>query len=117
LSLTERISASLNPESVILPLDVTISDAIMNLQDMGFEVTQAVFAKCGTPRVLSKREALAEDAHDKREAKVDMSPKMPLSKSMDGVDSDKGRRRTNLERALGDVRKAVSDALNLHIFL
>jgi len=124
---------SLNPESLILPLGIAISDAIMNLQDRGFQVTQTVFAKCGTPRVLAKREiakreiakseiakreiakreiakreAVDDDDLFKRAARVESSgPKMPLGQSMDS-NGNKGRR-TNLDRALSDVRKAVSD--------
>ncbi len=42
LGLTDRLSGPLNVETVILPLDINISDAIMNLQDMGYQVAQKV---------------------------------------------------------------------------
>lgn len=44
-------------ETIILPLDIQISDAIMTFQEQGFKVTQKVFESCGTPRIISKREA------------------------------------------------------------
>jgi len=114
LALSDRMSSQLNAESVFMPLAVTISDAIMSLQDSGFEVTQKVFARCGTPRVLSKRSAdPREDEHEKREARVeddrDNGRKMPLGKSMnDGKNGGSGNR---LHRVLGEVKKAVRNSI------
>ena len=53
-------------ETIILPLDINISDAIMSFQESGFQITQKVFDACGKPdyltsmggrRKLRKREA------------------------------------------------------------
>ena len=47
-------------ETIILPLDINISDAIMSFQESGFQITQKVFDACGKPNYLnsrSKREA------------------------------------------------------------
>ena len=53
-------------ETIILPLDINISDAIMSFQESGFQITQKVFDACGKPdyltsmggrRELHKREA------------------------------------------------------------
>ena len=47
-------------ETIILPLDINISDAIMSFQESGFQITQKVFDACGKPDYLrSKREAEA----------------------------------------------------------
>jgi hypothetical protein len=40
-------------ETIVLPLDINISDAIMNFQGSGFQVTQKVFDACGTPKFLT----------------------------------------------------------------
>ncbi len=37
-------------EAVVDPIGVRISEAIMNFQDSGYEVTSKVFQNCGTPR-------------------------------------------------------------------
>ena len=37
------------------PIGVKISDAIMNFQNSGYEVTSKVFQDCGTPK-MQKRE-------------------------------------------------------------
>ena len=52
-------------ETIILPLDINISDAIMSFQESGFQITQKVFDACGKPDYLnsrSKREAEAAAA-------------------------------------------------------
>ena len=38
LSLADRLTGPFNAENVILPLDVSISEAIMNFQESGFKV-------------------------------------------------------------------------------
>ena len=42
-------------EAVVEPIGVKISDAIMNFQNSGYEVTSKVFEDCGRPR-LQKRQ-------------------------------------------------------------
>jgi hypothetical protein len=44
-------------EDVVDPIGVSISDAIMNFQNSGYEVTGKVFKDCGTPR-LQKRQVI-----------------------------------------------------------
>ena len=38
LSLTDRLTGPFNVEQIVLQLDISISDAIMNFQDSGFKV-------------------------------------------------------------------------------
>ena len=40
-------------ETIILPLDINISDAIMSFQESGFQITQKVFDACGKPDYLA----------------------------------------------------------------
>merc|ERR1719412_1034529 len=56
LSLSERLAGPFNVEMTIEPISIKISDAIMNFQESGFQVTQKVFELCGTPR-LGRRQA------------------------------------------------------------
>ena len=39
LSLTDRLTGPFNVEQIVLQLDISISDAIMNFQDSGFKVS------------------------------------------------------------------------------
>ncbi|XP_043913441.1 glypican-4 isoform X2 [Protopterus annectens] len=49
LLLAERLDGPFNIESVMDPIDVKISDAIMNMQENSMQVTQKVFQGCGAP--------------------------------------------------------------------
>uniref|UniRef100_A0A673WGB2 Glypican 4 n=1 Tax=Salmo trutta TaxID=8032 RepID=A0A673WGB2_SALTR len=50
LSLAERLEGPFNFESVMDPIDVKISDAIMNMQENSMQVSQKVFQGCGQPK-------------------------------------------------------------------
>ena len=64
ISLADRLTGTFNIESIITPLDIKISDAIMNFQDSGFKITQRVFDGCGTPKLVSRRRRDAQPAAD-----------------------------------------------------
>jgi len=51
ISVGERLIGPFNIEAVVEPIDIKISDAIMNFQESGYEVTQKVFQDCGQPRI------------------------------------------------------------------
>ncbi|KAF6739324.1 Glypican-4 [Oryzias melastigma] len=51
LSLAERLEGPFNFESVMDPIDVKISEAIMNMQENSMQVSQKVFQGCGTPKL------------------------------------------------------------------
>ncbi|CAJ1058328.1 glypican-4-like [Xyrichtys novacula] len=50
LGLAERLEGPFNFESVMDPIDVQISDAIMNMQENSMQVSQKVFQGCGQPK-------------------------------------------------------------------
>lgn len=51
LGLADRLEGPFNFESVMDPIDVKISDAIMNMQENSMQVSQKVFQGCGQPKV------------------------------------------------------------------
>uniref|UniRef100_A0A4W3I0T7 Glypican 4 n=1 Tax=Callorhinchus milii TaxID=7868 RepID=A0A4W3I0T7_CALMI len=53
LMVAERLEGPFNIESVMDPIDVKISDAIMNMQDNSMQVSQKVFQGCGKPKPVS----------------------------------------------------------------
>ncbi|XP_042905110.1 glypican-6 [Parasteatoda tepidariorum] len=59
MMLASRLESSFNIESVVDPIDIKISDAIMNFQENGQAVSQELFKHCGKPR-LGKRDARHE---------------------------------------------------------
>ncbi|KAL6117997.1 gpc4 [Pungitius sinensis] len=50
LSLADRLEGPFNFESVVEPIDVKISEAIMNMQENSMQVSQKVFQGCGQPK-------------------------------------------------------------------
>ncbi|XP_029462530.1 glypican-4 isoform X2 [Rhinatrema bivittatum] len=54
LMVAERLEGPFNIESVMDPIDVKISDAIMNMQENSMQVSQKVFHGCGQPKTLSQ---------------------------------------------------------------
>ncbi|XP_061106181.1 glypican-4-like [Conger conger] len=53
LSLAERLDGPFNFESVMDPIDVKLSDAIMNMQENSMQVSQKVFQGCGQPKLAT----------------------------------------------------------------
>ena len=53
--LADRLMGPFDIEDVVDPIGVKISDAIMNFQNSGFDVTTKVFADCGTPRIQKRQ--------------------------------------------------------------
>lgn len=51
LLLSSRLETSFNIESVVDPIDIKISEAIMNFQENGIAVSQKLFDECGKPRI------------------------------------------------------------------
>ncbi|KAL0973907.1 hypothetical protein UPYG_G00212800 [Umbra pygmaea] len=50
LNLADRLEGPFNFESVMDPIDVKISEAIMNMQENSMQVSQKVFQGCGQPK-------------------------------------------------------------------
>ncbi|XP_013772965.2 glypican-6-like [Limulus polyphemus] len=59
LMLASRLESSFNIEAVVDPIEIRISEAVMNFQENGPAVSKRLFEKCGKPR-LGKREARKE---------------------------------------------------------
>jgi len=55
--LADRLVGPFDIEAVVDPIGVKISEAIMNFQESGYEVTSKVFQNCGQPR--QKRQVTA----------------------------------------------------------
>jgi len=76
MSLSERLVGPFNVEMTIEPISIKISDAIMNFQESGFQVTQKVFELCGTPR-LGRREARPQTSQFVFEKRLEKSHRPP----------------------------------------
>lgn len=59
-NLIKRLEGPFNIESVVDPIDVKISDAIMILQENAPQVSSKIFAGCGMPRKAARKKREAE---------------------------------------------------------
>ncbi|XP_069170229.1 glypican-4 isoform X2 [Procambarus clarkii] len=58
VSVAERLENPFNIENVVQPVNYKVSDAVMNFQEAGHDISNKVFQGCGPPRLgRSKRQA------------------------------------------------------------
>ena len=50
----DRLLGPYNVEAVVEPIHIKISEAIMNFQESGPDLSQAVFSDCGKPKLRSR---------------------------------------------------------------
>ena len=94
-------------ETIILPLDINISDAIMSFQESGFQITQKVFDACGKPDYLTspgRRERRKREAGAATAAVADRSGS-GRAISLDGGGGDRLQRLQGVGHAPEKTRK------------
>ncbi|XP_046338273.1 glypican-6-like [Haliotis rufescens] len=103
--LAGRLEGPFNIESVVDPIDVKISDAIMNLQENGQQVSAKIFAGCGTPR-LGRRKREAENYEYTFEFKPNRAAARPTTAAG-----------TSLDRLVRDIKERVKMAKDFWVQL
>ncbi|XP_036380800.1 glypican-4-like [Megalops cyprinoides] len=101
LSLAERLEGPFNFESVMDPIDVKISDAIMNMQENSMQVSQKVFQGCGQPKpapVGRSRRSIKDQSYTGR-----FRPYSPDARPTTAAG-------TSLDRLVTDVKKRLKQA-------
>lgn len=101
LSLAERLEGPFNFESVMDPIDVKISEAIMNMQENSMQVSQKVFQGCGQPKpstAFRSRRSVKETAFTGR-----FRPYSPDARPTTAAG-------TSLDRLTTDVKKKLKHA-------
>ncbi|XP_036404555.1 glypican-4-like [Megalops cyprinoides] len=101
LSLAERLEGPFNFESVMDPIDVKISDAIMNMQENSMQVSQKVFQGCGQPKLamgFRSRRSVKEGGFTGR-----FRPYSPDARPTTAAG-------TSLDRLVTDVKKKLKHA-------
>ncbi|XP_063224776.1 glypican-6 [Bacillus rossius redtenbacheri] len=103
---TERLLGPFNIEMVVEPINIKISEAIMNFQENGPEVTQRVFSGCGKPVLGRRRRDTTELNFEPLEfGKLDSGPG-------DNVNSD-----SSLDKLVKDIRQKVKDLKQFWVHL
>ncbi|XP_023649870.2 glypican-6-like isoform X2 [Paramormyrops kingsleyae] len=101
MSLAERLEGPFNFESVMDPIDVKISEAIMNMQENSLQVSQKVFQGCGQPKLardLRSRRSIKEGGFTGR-----FRPYSPDTRPTTAAG-------TSLDRLVTDVKKKLRTA-------
>ncbi|CDW54112.1 glypican 6 [Trichuris trichiura] len=92
LQLLDRLEGPYNIESVINPIDIQISEAIMIFQDRGKEISDKVFAGCGRPKITrtkrQSRSKMVDQLKDLRFGPISARPSSVLGTSMDLLAKD-----------------------------
>ncbi|KAI4897293.1 hypothetical protein NFI96_024653 [Prochilodus magdalenae] len=99
LGLAERLEGPFNFESVMDPIDVKISDAIMNMQENSMQVSQKVFQGCGQPKpTFRSRRSTKDSGFPGR-----FRPYSPDARPTTAAG-------TNMDRLVTDVKKKLKHA-------
>ncbi|KAI1903079.1 hypothetical protein AGOR_G00023520 [Albula goreensis] len=103
LSLAERLEGPFNFESVMDPIDVKISDAIMNMQENSMQVSQKVFQGCGQPKpatVARSKRAIKDGSFPGR-----FRPYSPDARPTTAAGTSLDRLVTDVKKKLKQVKK------------
>uniref|UniRef100_G3Q457 Glypican 4 n=1 Tax=Gasterosteus aculeatus aculeatus TaxID=481459 RepID=G3Q457_GASAC len=100
LSLADRLEGPFNFESVVEPIDVKISEAIMNMQENSMQVSQKVFQGCGQPKpsVGRSKRSIKDTGFNGR-----FRPYSPDARPTTAAG-------TSLDRLTNDVKKKLKNA-------
>lgn len=100
----ERLEGPFNIESVVDPIDVKISDAIMNFQENNEEVSKKVFSGCGQPTLATRK---------KRQIDDDMNFDWKQSGVRQGNSRPATAAGTNIDRLMQEFREKIATSKEL----
>jgi hypothetical protein len=106
LLLLIRLETSFNIESVVDPIDIKISEAIMNFQENGIAVSSKLFDQCGKPRIGKRSARDRSSASGRRGSSSSSSSSLPI----DSLKYNRPQAQssgTSIERLLSEVKKKV----------
>jgi len=108
--LADRLTGPFDIEAVVDPIGVKISDAIMNFQNSGYEVTGKVFEDCGRPR-LQKRQS-GSNAYGYAYGRSRSGSHQNYYRSRSEAEND-----TRLKNLVRDIRTSLNNTRNFWIKL
>lgn len=107
----EKLLGPFNIEVVVEPLNVKISEAIMNFQDNGNEVSQKVFLKCGHPKLKGDRTRRAAETSQSKELKR-QSLQFNKSQKKKHKNPNSFDRQSVMEKRIQEVKGKIKDGKN-----
>ena len=106
LLLLVRLETSFNIESVVDPIDIKISEAIMNFQENGIAVSNKLFDQCGKPRIGKRSARDRSSASARRTSSSFPVDSLKYNKTPQAQSSSS----TSIEKLLADVKRKVKRA-------
>ncbi|XP_012257264.1 glypican-6 isoform X2 [Athalia rosae] len=102
----DRLLGPFNIEMVVEPIDIKISEAIMNFQENGADVSRQVFSGCGKP-LLGKRRR-----RDNRELQLES-----LNFNQAASPEDRAPTAAMLDKLVKEIRQRIRDSKQFWIYL
>lgn len=114
----ERLVGPYSIESVVDPLNIKISEAIMNFQDSGANVSKKIYTICGKPTLSRrKRKAPNQGSEDNPSYELKYEPmKMHGHKKKKHKKTEEEDNMPSLERLIREI-KTVSARHNCNLIL
>lgn len=109
----DRLLGPFNIEMVVEPINIKISEAIMNFQESGAEVSKRIFSGCGEPK-LGRRRRDANEQKSKAKGEISLE-----SLSFNNNHGKKKHKKTDnaptLEKLIREI-KTVSQLISFPAF-
>nr|XP_031837898.1 glypican-4 [Nomia melanderi] len=104
----DRLLGPFNIEMLMRPINLKISEAIMNFQETGQDVSQRVFAGCGRP-ILGRRRRRRSD---NRELELES-----LNFDQETLPEERGTTVASLDKLVKEIRQRVRDSRQFWVYL
>lgn len=108
---SDRLLGPFNIEIVVEPINIKISDAVMNFQESGTEVSKKVFSGCGNP-VLGNRKRRSARRDERKIAKAEISfePLYTVTNNKKKLKNKKDNKHADdripiLEKHIGEIKQ------------
>lgn len=104
--IADRLIGPFNIEVLVRPINLKISEAIMNFQENSQDVSQRVFTGCGRP-VLGKRKR-----RDNRELQLES-----LNFDQETLTDDRAQAVALMDKLVKEIRQRVRDSKQFWVYL
>jgi len=105
--IADRLLGPFNIEVLVRPINLKISEAIMNFQESSADVSQRVFTGCGKPKLGRKR-------RDNHELQLES---LKFDNEMLDVTEDRTSTAAILDKLVKEIRQRVRDLRQYWIYL
>ncbi|CAH0771544.1 unnamed protein product [Bemisia tabaci] len=114
--LVVKLSEPYDLEAVVKPFYVKISEAVMNFQESGTQVSEKIFSQCGRPSIRRRRDAVLDHEVSHKEDDEEVVLDSPNGYSDQSYNPNSGRKRSSGNRKSNRNRdsQAGDPTLSIH---